>query len=788
MLDENRDNLSSEEINENQEDTKNDKIKNLQKDGIDNEVENNKEEKTISKKKDTQEQSEETKDKGDIKEEPLTNNSELNSEIDENTDSEKKEKALDTIEIKSENGNSEVENSKEEKTNSKKEDTQEQSEDTKDKSDIKEEPLTNNSELKSEIVENVDSEKKEKTLDTNEVKSEKSDSEPKEDKKVEAEPISANIKSKEESVSLGNDIDEISKKKIKAKLPVVDFAQLSFEDLNDNFKNLLDNFSIYEAKSQIELLKTNFTKKFKEVLLEKKKEFIEAGGNELDFHYKSPVKNTFNDLVFEYKKKRKQYYNNLEIEQNQNLVKRLELIDELKELIDNAEASTMYKNFRVLQDKWRGIGQIPHSKYNNVWRTYHHHVERFYDLLHLNNDFRDLDFKHNLEEKSKLVEIAEKLADDKDINHAFKELQILHRMWKEDIGPVARELREEIWDRFSKATMKIHEKRHEFQDKLDDKLNDNIDLKLAVIEKIKAINLVGIDTHKAWQESIRNLEKMREEFFAIGRVPKSKNEEIWQLFKDATRKFNKAKNSFYKGIKKDQSKNLKKKLDLLEQADRLKDSDDWEMVTDVFKKIQSDWKNIGHVPSRDSDKIWKKFKNACNHYFDRLHDKQDGANKEQTEVFNRKKDFLDQFKEKLNQEDILTIDWVNENIKNWRELGHVPIKMRHIDSKFNKALDLAYKKLNIDKEEAIFLKFKNIIDSYVEQNDDRKIDNERLFVRRKMDELTKEIKQLENNISFISNASEDNPLIKNVYRNIENYKNEFEVWKRKISYLNQINV
>jgi len=752
MLDENIDKLSSEEINDKQEDVVNDEIKNLQKDNIDNKINKNVEIKSDSEKEDgdlqntteNKEKKIEPKEEPEIKEGQLEKelNEEVSSEIIEDTDEKEKLVAVNEVIVESDKTESnEVE---------------------------KDEEKQNEDDIKEIVVE-------EDKTESNELK------------KDEHEQEANDVKVKEEGISVENEISKETKQKDKTQIPIVDFSKLNLEDLVVHFKNLLDNFSIHDAKPQIELLITNFTKKFKEILLEKKKEFLEAGGNELDFHFKSPVKNSFNDLAFDYKKKRKQYYKDLETEQSQNLEKRLELIDELKDLIDNAEASTMYKNFKVLQDKWRGTGQIPHNKYNNVWRTYHHHVERFYDLLHLNNDFRDLDFKHNLEEKTKLVETAEKLVDDKDINHAFKELQVLHRMWKEDIGPVARELREEIWTRFSEATMKIHQKRHEFQDKLDEKLNSNIDLKLAVIEKIKAINFEGIVSHKEWQERIKNLEKIREEFFAVGRVPRSKNEEIWQLFKDATRNFNKAKNSFYKGIKKDQSKNLKKKLDLLEQAESLKDSDDWEMVTDVFKKIQSDWKNIGHVPSRDSDKIWKKFKNACNHYFDRLHDKQDGANKEQTEVFNKKKDFLDQFKEKLNQEEILTIEWVNENIKSWRELGTVPIKMRHIDSKFNKALDLAYKKLNIDKEEAIFLKFKNIIDSYIEQNDDRKIDSERLFVRRKMDELSKEIKQLENNISFISNASEDNPLVKNVYKNIENYKNEFEVWKRKILYLKQIN-
>jgi len=227
-------------------------------------------------------------------------------------------------------------------------------------------------------------------------------------------------------------------------------------------------------------------------------------------------------------------------------------------------------------------------------------------------------------------------------------------------------------------------------------------------------------------------------------------------------------------------------MQLIEQAESLKESDDWNIATEVYKKIQADWRKIGHVPRKDSDRIWKRFKDACNHYFDRLHEKQDGANKEQTEVYNKKKDFLDQFKEQVNQEESLSLELLNAYIKDWKNIGAVPVKLRHIDSKFNKALDIAYKKLNIDKDEVAFLKFQNTVDVYVEQNDVRKIDNEQLFVRRKIDELTREIKQLENNISFISNASEDNPLVKNVYKNIANYNKDLDVWKRKLSYIKQI--
>ncbi|MDH3322588.1 MAG: DUF349 domain-containing protein, partial [Flavobacteriaceae bacterium] len=551
-------------------------------------------------------------------------------------------------------------------------------------------------------------------------------------------------------------------------------------------QNLILQFPVENIKVQIESLKSDFSQKFKGFLAEKKEAFIKEGGNEIDFHFTSPVKNKFNDLIFEYKKKRQKFYKDIENNQKENLEKRLQLIDQLKDLIDNAEASTMYKKFKELQDEWRVAGQIPHTKYNDVWRTYHHHVERFYDLLHLNNDLRDLDFKHNLEEKTKLVERAEVLAEDKDVNHAFKELQILHRLWKEDIGPVAREFREDIWNRFSEATKTIHNKRHEYQDKLDAKLHENIDVKLAIIEKIKGIDIDKIVSHKLWQDNIKKLEAYRDEFFKAGRVPKSKNEEIWQLFKDATRNFNKAKNNFYKNIKNEQADNLTKKMHLVDQAESLKDSEDWDIATEVYKKIQAEWRNIGHVPRKDSDRIWKRFKDACNHYFDRLHNKQEGSNKEQTETFNKKKEFLDEFKEAISKEENLTLDMVNESINQWKELGKVPAKMRHIDSKYNKVLDAAYKKLDIDKDELTFLKFQNTVNTYVEQNDVRKIDGEQLFVRRKIDEITKEIKQLENNISFISNASADNPLVKNVYKNIENHNKELETWKRKLNYLKQL--
>ncbi|MEN8123706.1 MAG: DUF349 domain-containing protein [Bacteroidota bacterium] len=602
-----------------------------------------------------------------------------------------------------------------------------------------------------------------------------------------------NIENKREESKKEGDSDEIlenksttDKEKSKEEIPVLDYAKLSLEELAEEFDNLLNNFPVKDIKNQFEEIKSNFNKKYKLVVEVEKDKFVKEGGEVGDFKFITPVKSKFFDLIREFKKKRQYHYKQIERERKDNLENKLTVIEKLKILIENAEPSTMYKEFKELQNEWRAIGQIPRTKYNDVWQTYHHHVERFYDLLHLNRDFIDLDFKHNLEEKTKLVETAEKLAEMEDVDKAFRELQVLHRMWKEDIGPVAREYRDEIWNRFSDATKKIHHKRHEIQKDLDAKFEENVGKKLLVIEKIKSINIDDISSHKEWQNAIRNIEQLRKDFFAIGRVPSSKNEEIWNLFKGATRDFNRSKNAFYKSIKKEQNENLTKKMHLVNQAESLKESEDWNTVTDIFKKIQADWKKIGHVPKKDSDEIWKRFKDACNHYFDRLNNRQDDANKEFIDVFNSKKELLSKLKEAISQEEEIDIEKVNSFISEWRDLGALPVKMHHIEAKFNKALESAYKKSGIDKDEAVFLKFKNIVDFYVDQKDTRKIEGEQFFVRKKIDDLTREVKQLENNVSFISNVSDDNPLVKNVLDKIEGYKNDLQVWKRKIDYLKKL--
>lgn len=607
------------------------------------------------------------------------------------------------------------------------------------------------------------------------------------DSKISADNKAASKKEKSNQENKTNQETNDKKEIVEEKtVPVeeIDYNTLDLEQLVKEFQLLIKKDDIPAIKDDVEKIKSCFNKKFSELLKEKKEAFLAEGGNEIDFHYSIPIKSVFNDLLFEFKTKREKFYKQLEAEQKENLAKRLALIEELKHLIDNAEPSTMYNEFKKLQDRWRTIGNIPRTKYNDTWRTYHHHVERFYDLLHLSNDLRDLDFKHNLEEKLKLVEKAEALTELNDLNKAFKELQILHRLWKEDIGPVHREHRESIWERFSAATKKIHDKRHELQKDLEKKYEGNVILKREVIEKISNLIKDKIDSHKEWQQKIKELEALRQEFFKIGRVPRAVNEKIWREFKDATRNFNKVKNNFYKEIKRGQHDNLQKKIALVEKAESLKDSEDWDVTTDIMKQIQAEWKTIGHVPRKYSDKIWKQFKDACNHFFDRLHGVQDEANKEQIEAFNKKKEFLENFKSQASES--LTLDVLNSYVSDWNKLGSLPTNMRHIETKFNKTLNSFYAKLDLNEEEIAMLKFKNIISNYVSHNNVRKIDNEMLFVRKKIDEISREIQQLETNIGFFSNASDDNPLLKNVRDNIEKYNKQLAIWKAKLDYITSL--
>lgn len=564
--------------------------------------------------------------------------------------------------------------------------------------------------------------------------------------------------------------------------PAVDYDTFSLEELVSSLEKTLSSNPVQKIKSQVEGIKSAFNQKFGAILAEKKAAFLEEGGNSIDFQFSSPLKTDYNNLLSDYKKQRDAFYKNVENNLNENFVKREQVIENLKNLIDEANTSTMYKNFKEIQDTWRTIGSVPKSHYNDTWKTYHHHVERFYDLLHLSNDFRDLDFKHNLEKKIKIIEKAEALSEEADINFAFKELQDLHKKWKEDVGPVAKEMREVVWQKFSDATKNIHDKRHDYYKEMRSKYDEIIEKKIVSINAISTYDSSNNKSHSDWQKSINEIEKLRKDYFNAGKLPYSKSEEVWQKFKNATKKFNAAKNVFYKQEKNGQQENLEQKIALIEYAESIKDSDDWEMVTNAMKKVQSDWKKIGHVPRKFSDDIWKRFKAACNHYFDRFHEQKNAVSKEQQAVVDAKKEFLDTLKEK----EEATKDFVLEAINSWKDLGRLPREVRHLEGKFNKQIDRMLETLSLDKNEVSMLKFTNVVDSLADDNDSRKLDSEEIFVRKKIDEVFKEIQQLENNMGFFSNVKDNNPLFLNVKNKLEAHKEDLAIWKEKLSYLKNL--
>ncbi|MGZ9735897.1 DUF349 domain-containing protein [Flavobacterium sp. GNP002] len=576
-------------------------------------------------------------------------------------------------------------------------------------------------------------------------------------------------------------------------IPMQDYDTLSLEALVDELKSLVSNEKVMSFKEHIEEIKKAFLAKYNHLLEEKKEEFLaENQDPNEEFQYHSPLKTSFDKYYSLFRDTKNTHFKSLQTNLKTNLENRLAIVEELKELINPQEnIKDTLKHFNDLRERWKTAGPIPKDKYNHVWNNFHFHVENFYDYLHLDREARDLDFKHNLEQKQKIVARVEELVNEADINKAFRELQDLHRIWKEDIGPVSREHRDTIWNKFSDLTKQMHDKREVlFENQRGTEL-ENLEKKKEIIAKIEVLATEKVNAHTQWLAQIEKVEALRTAFFSAGKVPSDVNEETWAGFKTAVRNFNSFKNSFYKDIKKDQNDNLSKKTALVAKAKELQESLDFAATTPIMKQIQDEWKQIGHVPRKYSDKIWKEFKDACNHYFDKVKEQKNEENGEEVAAFDNKKAYLETLREfQLTGDHKTDLDAIKLHIETWKNFGKVPFPRRHIEGKFNKILDALFEKLSLSKKDTDMMRFANRMDHLSESNDTRKLDNEKIFLMRKIDEVQNEIFQLENNIQFFTNtrnAKKENSIVLEVRKNIAIHKESLDVWKEKLKQLRNLN-
>ena len=577
-------------------------------------------------------------------------------------------------------------------------------------------------------------------------------------------------------------------------IPMLDYESLSVEEIIAELEKLNAIENIMSVKDHVEEIKNSFLAKYYHFLEEKKEEFnAENPESKEEFHYHFPLKSKFDQLYSSYRDKKNAHFKNLQNNLKNNLEVRLTIVEELKELINPQEnIKDTLKHFNELRERWKNAGAIPKDKYNHVWNNYHFHVENFYDYLHLDREARDLDFKHNLDQKLKIISRVETLVLEVDINKAFRELQDLHKIWKEDIGPVSRDHREEIWNRFSELTKQMHDKRELLFEAQRGTEKENLDRKKEIIAQIEVLATEKVNAHGQWKSQIDKVEALRTAFFAAGKVPSEVNESTWNEFKTAVRNFNTFKNSFYKDIKKEQQDNLNKKMELVARAKALQSSEDFATTTPLMKQIQEEWKLVGHVPRKYSDSIWAEFKTACNHYFEVLKAQKNEANSEEVESFEKKKAYLEQLREfQLIGEHKADLDAIKLHIENWKGLGKVPFARRHIEGKFNKILDALFEKLSLSKKETEMVRFSNRVGNLSDSNDSRKLENEKIFIMRKIDEVQNEIFQLENNIQFFANtrnAKKENSIVLEVRKNIAIHKETLDVWKEKLKQIRSINI
>lgn len=564
------------------------------------------------------------------------------------------------------------------------------------------------------------------------------------------------------------------------KLSVVKSEEENYDDLNlDQLLKTLDkkvsSGKIHHHKRDVEALSKQIEPKLSQIFENKKEDFINAGGELKDFDAKIPEKTIYNELIRRYKSERARYYQELEKSFQNNLVIRKNLIEELKGLIGiDQPISETYKQFKNLQSRWRESGHVPRAEANNIWKTYHHHVGIFYDFLHLNREFRELDFKYNYEEKLKIIEQAEALSKMDNIQKAFRDLQELHKRWKDELGPIAKEHGETLWERFSEATKVIHEKRQFFQKNQTEVYRANYEKKKTIITQMQQLAEVEIKNHNEMQKMIRDMESLRTSFFECGHVSRSDNAEIWAMFKDVMRLFSKKRNTFYKLLKKEYSENFKQRMELVKQVEAFLQTEDFAATTPKVIALQRKWKEMGAVSRKQNDKAWKLFRKACNDYFALLDERKNKLSEVEQQAFEEKDELL----KKLQSKEGLDRTSIDHLIEEWTKIGSVGRKTNQINSEFVAAIENSLKQLGEDKESIASFKYELKIKLMGDRTE--LIQKERSQIKQRLDKAKQEYIQLETNMEFFAKSSSENPVVNKVMKGLEKQKKIIDGLQQKL--------
>ncbi|OFY68650.1 MAG: hypothetical protein A2Y71_02985 [Bacteroidetes bacterium RBG_13_42_15] len=570
----------------------------------------------------------------------------------------------------------------------------------------------------------------------------------------------------------------------------IDYAALSKEDLVAVLKDIIDKGSVTEILYDVDVIKVQFYKKHKADIEKKRKKFYEEGGAPEDFKVEEdPLERILKEYLSRFKEYKAEYNKLLDEDKHKNLEEKYRIIEEIKDLVNRKESiNKTFQEFRELQRRWREVGPVPQQNLKDLWETYHHHVETFYDYIKINQELRDLDLKKNLEAKLGLCEKAEELLLEPNVITAFKLLQTLHEQWRE-IGPVPVEMRTEIWKRFKETTSKINKKHQEYFLNLKLEQKRNLEAKTLLCEKVEEIVSFEIDTYQKWENYSHEIIKLQKVWRTIGFAPKKDNNKIYKRFRDACDSFFNKKREFYNQTKQLLDDNLQLKTDLCIQAEALSESTEWKKTTEELIALQKRWKEIGPVPHKNSDKIWKRFRSACDRFFE-LKMKHFASMDNSYESNLKKKDeLIEKIKSFSPSSDVEeNLKMLKEFQREWANIGFVPYEAKdEIQNKYRQAINQKFDDLKIDEDKKDLLKFRTKLDNlHAKSNFDYRMNQEREKFVAKLKQLENDIVLWENNIGFFAKSKNADTMIKEVQNKISTAKRKIEVLTEKIKMIDEL--